>query len=127
MTDAAEAPLFEASWEGEPVTVTFATADEIELLAGPVGVVEDMLELWSLVAIRTGGAVELHALGWRLLLANTYITSPVVAVNLTHGAIRTRSGKTYLLGARDKPQLDRALRCHLGYALRQWGYDDVRP
>jgi hypothetical protein len=119
--------LFHAVYRDDPVTVTLATNDEIEFLAGPVGAAEDMLELWSLVAIRMGLAVEIHALGWRLLVANTWITSPIVAVNLTLGAVRTRSGKVYLLGIRDQPELDPELRAHLGYALREWGFEDVRP
>ena len=118
--------LFEATWHGDAVTVTHATVEEIAFLSGPVEDGEDLLELWSLIAIRNGPLSEIHALGWRLLLANLWITSPVVAVNLTLGAIRTESGKTYLLGARDKPELDPELRSHLGYALRKWGFDDVR-
>lgn len=82
--------------------------------------------MWSLIAVRTGLAVEIHALGWRLLLAKTYITSRVVAVDFTVGAVRTRSRKIYLLGARDLPDLDPDLRDHLGYALRTWGFGDVR-
>ena len=50
-----------------------------------------------------------------------------MAVNLTLGAVRTRSGKAYLLGIRDQPQLDPELRAHLSYALREWGFEDVRP
>ncbi len=125
MTDAPI--LFEAVWRGDPVTVTHATQDEIAFLWGGVDSADDMLELWSLIAIRSGPAVELHALGWRLLLANTWITSPLVAVDRTVGAVRTRSGRTYALGVRDKPALDPELRAHLGYALRTWGYADVRP
>jgi hypothetical protein len=121
--------LFEATWHGDAVTVTHATVEEIAFLSGPVGDGggEDLLELWSLIAIRNGPLSEIHGLGWRLLLANTWITSPVVAANMTLGAIRTESGKTYLLGARDKPQLDPELRRHLAYALRTWGFEDVSP
>jgi hypothetical protein len=118
--------LFNAVYRDAPVTVTHATPDELESLAGPVGSALDLLELWSVIAIRFGTAVELHALGWRVLLANTWITSPLRAVNLTEGAVRTRSGKVYLLGSRDQPDLDPELRSHLAYALRTWGFDDVR-
>ena len=62
--------LLRADYRGDPVTVTLAINDEIEFLPGPVGAAEDMLELWSFVAIRIGLAVEIHALGWRLLIAN---------------------------------------------------------
>jgi len=118
--------LFEATWHSDAVTVTHATVEEIAFLSGPVGEGQDLLEVWSLIAIRNGPLSEIHALGWRLLLANTWITSPVVAANLTLGAIRTESGKTYLLGVRDQPELDPELRRHLGDELRKWGYDDVR-
>jgi hypothetical protein len=119
--------LFHAIYRGEPVTVTLATADEIEFLSGPVGDGQDILELWSLVAVRIGLAVEFHALGWRLLLAKAYVTSRVVTVNLTYGAIQTRSGRIYFLGARDQQDLDPELRSHLGDVLRAWGFEDVRP
>ncbi len=123
--------LFWTACQRGLVTVTHATANEIEALAGPVGPddgkpANDMLELWSLIAIRSGGAVEIHALGWRVLLANTWISSRVIVASLTEGVVRTRSGKTYLLGVRDKPELDPELRAHLAYALRTWGFDDVR-
>ena len=118
--------LFRAVYRGEPVIVTHAKDAEIELFAGEVGPPRDMLELWSLIAIRCGSAFDIHALGWRLLLANTWITSSLVAVDLTAGAVRTRSGNNYLLGGRDKSELDPELRAHLAYALRTWGFDDVR-
>jgi hypothetical protein len=117
--------LLNAIYQGESVTVTHATHDEIEFLAGGVESADDMLEFWSLIAIRFGTATEIHALGWRLLAANTYITSLIVAVDLTRGAIRTRSGKNYLLGVHDQPGLDPELRDRLTYALRHWGFDDV--
>jgi hypothetical protein len=127
MTTGGAEVLFEANWRGEQVTVTHATADEVEFLSGPVGDGQDLLELWSLIAIRIGLAVEYHALGWRISVAKTHVTSRVVTVNLTLGAIRTRSGKTYRLGVRDQPDLDPALRNHLGDTLRAWGFEDVRP
>ena len=37
MTAGASTVLFTATWKGEPVTVTRATADEVEFLSGPVG------------------------------------------------------------------------------------------
>jgi hypothetical protein len=119
--------LFEAVYHGDPVIVTHATQDEIELLAGTVDSAGDMLELWSLIAIHFGPAVDVHAIGWRLLLANAWVTSPLVAVDRTAGAVRTRSGRTYALGARDQPALDPELRAHLGSALKKWGFEDVRP
>src|ERR1700731_3163903 len=118
--------LFRAAYRGEAVIVTHATNAEIELFAGEVGPPRDMLELWSLIAIRCGSAFDIHALGWRLLLENTWITSPLLAIDSAAGAVRTRSGHTYLLGCRDKSELDPELRAHLAYALRTWGFDDVR-
>jgi hypothetical protein len=120
-------PLFTATFRDDPVTVTHATAEEISMIAEPVQEhPDDMLEFWSLVSIHYGHEVEIHALGWRLLLANVWITSPVLAVDRGVGAVRTRSGRRYLLGVRDRPELDPALRAHLGYALRTWGFEDVR-
>jgi hypothetical protein len=119
--------LFRVVYNGDPVVVTHAEDTGIELFAGEVGPARDVLELWSLIAIRCGSAFDIHALGWRLLLENTWITSPLLAVDLTAGAVRTRSGHTYLLGGRDKSELDPELRAHLAYALRTWGFDDVRP
>jgi hypothetical protein len=124
MTD--EDILFRAVYRGDPVIVTHAQDAEIETLVGPVGPPRDKLELWSLIAIRIGSAIDIHALGWRQLLANTWITSSLLAVDLTAGAVRTLSGKNYLLGGRDKSELDPELRAHLAYALGTWGFDDVR-
>jgi hypothetical protein len=119
--------LFEASYHGSPVAVGRATDDEIAALAGTVGRGSDVLERWSLVAIRDPArGPEVHALGWRMLLGNTWITSPVIVVDLATGAVRTRSGNAYLLGSRDRADLDPELLEHLAYALRTWGYDDVR-
>jgi hypothetical protein len=119
--------LFRAVFHGDEVIVTHATDAEVELFAGKVGPPRDMLELWSFIAIRCGSAFDIHALGWRILLANTWITSPLRAIDLTARAIRTRSGHAYLLGRRDTVELDPELRAHLAYALRTWGFDDVSP
>ena len=119
--------LFRAVYRGDPVTVTHAKDAEIELLAGEVGPTKDTLKLWSIVAIRYSKATEIHALGWRRLLENTWITSPLVAADLAAGSIRTRSGNAYSLGIRDDKELDPVLRDHLAYALRTWRFDDVRP
>jgi hypothetical protein len=50
-----------------------------------------------------------------------------VAVNLTKAAVRTRSGHVYLLGVHDQPELDPELHAHLAYALKTWGFENVRP
>jgi hypothetical protein len=119
--------LFQAYYDGVPVTVTHATDDEIAQLAGPVTSALDVLELWSLIAFRYGTEIEIHALGHRTYLGTTRATTRVMVVDLTTGGVRTSSGAQYALGARDQPRLDPQLRSHLGYALRTWGFDDVRP
>ncbi len=124
--------LFRAALDGAQVTVGHATPEEIEALAGTVGLTDghmadDFLELWSLIAVRSKSEIDLHGLGWRRRIANTWITSPLVAISVTEAAIRTTSGKVYLLGRRDTRELEPELRAHLDYALRTWGYDDVRP
>ena len=56
--------LFTASEGGTPITVGHATASEIAAIAGTVGRGQDVLELWSLAAIRNPKrGTELHALG----------------------------------------------------------------
>ncbi|WP_158933125.1 hypothetical protein [Acidisphaera sp. S103] len=119
--------LFKAIYRGKPVSVTHASDVEIESVVGTVGPPQDMLELWSFIAIRIGSAVDIHALACRVRLRNTWITSSIVAVDLTARAIRTWSGQNYLLGTRDEPELDPELRAHLAYALRTWGFTDVVP
>jgi hypothetical protein len=126
MTD--NVTLFEAVRDGVPVTVTLAKESEIENIARPLSSGQDVLEFWSLIAFRFEDArCEIHALGWRRYLSNTWITSRIVGVDLTTGAIRTRSGRQYWLGDRDQPTLAPELRSHLRYALQKWGFDDVRP
>ena len=87
-----------------------------------------MLDPWAIVSIRRGDlrGAELHALGWRLTLANTWMTSPLVAVDPDRRMIITASGHAYSLGARDGTELHPLLRDHLGYALRTWGFTDVQ-
>ncbi len=112
------------------MTVGHATAAELAHLAGsvPGGGARDRLDSWSLVAIRgTGtGAAAVHALGWRIGLLNTWITSALLVVDTGSVAVGTRSGNIYTLGRPDDECLDPELRRHLAYALRTWGFDDVR-
>lgn len=121
--------LLEATYHGNAISVGHADEAELALLAGAVASagVRDELELWSLVAIRdpAGRGTEVHALGWRTDLANTWITSPLTAVDLTASIVSTRSGHSYQLGTPDTPELNPELRGHLAYALRTWGFDDV--
>lgn len=73
-----------------------------------------------------GRCAALHALGWRVGLANTRITSPLRGVDLAGGAVCTSSGKVSVLGDPDDPELHPLLREHLAHALRTWGIGDVR-
>lgn len=127
MTDV---PLFHATLEGRPVAVGHAIEEELAALAAPVSpnAVRDVFELWSVVAIRdpAGRGVELHALAWRVQLGNTWITSALTRVDRTLNLVAGRSGHAYLLGRPDRRDLDPELREHLAYALRTWGYEDVR-
>ena len=108
-----------------------ATADELAVLAATASLGEaiDTLECWSLIAIRglEEGGTEVHALAWRRRLPNAWITSPLVAVDLAEGAIRTLSGHVYGLGGPDEPgSLVPDLLNHLDYSLRRWGFVDFR-
>ncbi|MGD0103434.1 MAG: hypothetical protein ABSC06_05285 [Rhodopila sp.] len=120
-------PLFRATFRDDPALISHATQEELSLLAEPIaGTGDDLLELWSLVAIHLGYEVEIHALGWRLLTACAWITSPVFAIDRAAGMVRTKSGRRYYLGTRDRLQLDDDLRAHLEYALRTWKFMDIQ-
>ncbi len=130
MIDQDDAFQFRATFQGAPQTIGHATTEEIAALAGQVGVdaahpLDDVLDSWSLVAIRSVSATTVHALGWRRRLANTWITSKIVALSTTEGAVRTTSGAAYFLADPDQHELHPKLRAHLIYALTTWGYKDV--
>ncbi len=121
----------QATYRGRLVEVGRATANELAALAATAPLEEaiDTLERWSLIAIwglEEGGA-EVHALAWRRGLPNAWITSPLVAVDLANGAIKTLSGHIYGLGRPDEPgSLVPDLLYHLDYSLRRWGFADFR-
>ena len=123
--------LLRAIYRGNSVSVGRATDAELHAIAGPVdpAIARDVLHTWSLVAIRDpdGRGTQVHALGWRVALVNTWITSPLVGVDLQARAISTKSGHTYRLELQDGPELAPALRDHLAYALRNWGFANVGP
>lgn len=125
-----ESPLFLTTYCGNPINVGHANETELARLTETIDSTAacDVLKLWSLVAVREPAerGTKVHALGWRAQLANTWITSPLVAVDMAAGAVTTTSGHVYLLAERDELQLEPALRGHLAYALRMWGFDDVR-
>ena len=122
--------LFGATRRGVPVIVGHADRAGLATLAGDVGreASLDVLDSWSIVSIgrADGSGATLHALGWRVGLVITWITSPLCAVDLAGEAVRTFSGNVYTLGEADAPGLQPLLRDHLVYALRTWGFDDVR-
>ena len=123
------APLFRAVHQGGPVTVGHASPEDLAALPGypDPGSVRDVLERWSLVAIRfSGDRTEIHALGWRVAERNTWITSPLVAMDMDASMVATRSGHAYRLGTRDGAGVAPGLRSHLAYALRTWGFTDVQ-
>jgi len=121
--------LIQVAFRGRAVTVGHATDAELALLAGAVAIAEarDELDSWSLIAIRdpAGRGTKIHALGWRGGLLNAWITSPLVIVDLIANTVSTTSGHAYSLDRRDARELHPALRGHLAYALRTWGFDDV--
>lgn len=122
--------LFAATHHGQPVTVCHADEVELAAFAGTFATAEarDELEAWSPIAIRNlaRDVAAVHALGWRPGIMNTWITSALRTVDTAAGTVSTSSGHTYTLGRRDDPDLDPELRGHLAYALRRWGFDDVR-
>jgi hypothetical protein len=122
--------LFTVTHRGRPAVVGRATGDELAAITTPLATdaSRDLLECWSLVAIRDGDrqGVEIHALGWRPGLQNSWITSPLTGVDMTVPAVATWSGSVYRLGEPDSADLDPELRAHLAYALQRWGFDEVR-
>ena len=122
-------PLFIATYKGHEVVVDVSSSAEVAVLHGPLEPtgVRDILAPWSLVAIRVVGTDErvLHALGWREAEANTWITSALVTVDPVSSLILTSSGRLYRLGVGGEG-LDALLLGHLAYALRTWGFADVR-
>jgi len=120
--------LFKSVYRGHAVTIGHANDAELSLIAGSIApeAADDLLELWSLIAIRDPAGTKIHALGWRLFLADSWITSPLVIADFGNRVVSTRSKHTYTLGCQDRSELDPGLRDHLAYALRTWGFVDVR-
>ena len=125
------AVLFRATYRRTPASVGHATEAELAAIAGPVNPASarDLLHAWSLIAVRdpVGRGTAVHALGWRVDLGNTWITSVLVGVDLNARAVSTRSGHAYRLELKDGRELAPSLRDHLVYALRTWGFADVGP
>jgi hypothetical protein len=94
--------LFKVASRGSAVSVGHATEAELARLAGTVAPADarDQLDAWSLIALRdvAGGGTEIHALGWRTGVLNTWITSPLVIVDRGANVVSTTSGHAYSLG-----------------------------
>ena len=110
--------------------VGHASTEELSVIARSVDAAgcRDCLERWTLVAFRDPGhpQADVHALGWRLALENTWITSRLVAVDALARAVATMSGHVYGLGRADVEELEPELRDHLRHALREWRFEDVQ-
>lgn len=122
--------LRRAMHRGRPVEVGYTRREDLvdKMTAFEPTQIRDELEGWATIAIRTAGqlARTVHAIGWRRRLANTWITSPLVAIRLGPATVKTRSGACYaLIGP--SAVLDRELEDHLDYALNVWGLRDIRP
>jgi hypothetical protein len=117
--------LFRATQGDRPVVIGRATTDEVSALAGPVGpaAVRDDIDRWNLIAIRDplGRGTQIHTLGWRRRLGNTWITSPIVRIDATSAMVSTSSAHSYALGEPNDADIDPDLAGHLLYALRTWG------
>ena len=121
--------LTRPTFRGHPTTVGIPTATELQALSGAAvtGEIRDELLPWCLIAIRVldGRSTKVHALGWRSMLQNTWITSALTTVDVAAGLVWTSSGHGYKLGGGVGSELSPMLREHLLYALLTWGFDDV--
>ncbi len=117
--------LFRATQGDRPVAIGRATSDEVSALAGRVvpAAVRDDIDRWNLIAIRDplGRGIQIHALGWRRRLGNTWITSPIVSIDAASAMVSTSSAHSYALGEPNGADIDPDLADHLLYALQTWG------
>ena len=118
--------LFRARRRREPVAVTLATDADLAAVAG-VDSASDMVEFWRFIAVRSSSGVAIHAVGWRLLRATVWITSALVAVDRTLGAIETMAGNQYSLGVPGRSLLEPELANAITAALRRRGFTHLRP
>ena len=125
--DSGEPVLLHAVYRGRAISVGWATDVELDAIRGPVlHNVRDVLESWFLVAIRDPGGLgtQVHALGWRPKMANTWITSALTSVEQDGNLVATRSGHAYRLACRGEAENAPILLDHLIYTLRTWGCSD---
>jgi len=122
--------LCRAVYRGEIHAVCQAEPSDLASLVGKItgAAVRDEFASWTLVAIRwPRGRIDVHALGWRQLERNVWITSPIEILDRQASLIRTRSRHVYALGEPECQEMRPDLLAHLQYALRTWGYVDVAP
>jgi hypothetical protein len=122
--------LFTVTRRGAVFIVGHATTEELAALEeseDPTAKVQDVVELWSLIAVRdqAGRRTDIHALGWRAHLQSTWITPPLVGVNLNRCQVTTVSGHSFRLLEQDAPGLEPRLRSHLADALLGRGFTYV--
>lgn len=118
--------LLRARRDSPKATVTLATEAVMSGLAGTVDHAFDMLESWRLIVIGSEAETTLHALGWRRLLAQPWLTSPLTTYDKDLRTIRTSTGEQYSLGMPGPPDLEPELHAHLVSTLRGWGFKYVR-
>ena len=123
--------LFRATCRDRPVVIGRATPDELSTLADPVDLAatRDDIDRWNLIAIRdpSGRGTQIHALGWRRRLENTWITSPIIGINVYPAMVRTSSAHSYGLGEPGGTAMDPELMDHLLFALRTWRFVGIEP
>ncbi len=124
------ARLFQGTLRGRPMTVDRAAPEDLASIERPIppGVVTDVLQPAMLIAIRAKGLPDaaVHALGWRRGLADVWATSLLQAVDREAGVVVTSSGSVYAIRDHGDGELPPVLQRHLAYALRVWGFVDVR-
>ena len=122
--------MFQGTLRGRPMTIDRAAPEDWASIERPIppGVVTDVLQPAVLIAIRAKGLPDaaVHALGWRRGLADVWATSLLQAVDREAGVVITSSGSVYAIRDGGDDELPPALQRHLAYALRVWGFDDVR-
>lgn len=124
-----DAVLSRARYRGNPVSVDHATDAELDATTNspdPASA-RNLLPAWSLIAVcgLVDRGAEVHALGWRVDLVNTWISSALVGVDLEAQAVSTKSGHAYRLWGKNELKLAPSPRDHLAYALHTWGFTDV--
>ena len=103
--------LYRATYRGNSVEIGLAGDAELAAIAGSVfpASMRDVLD---------GQETEVRALGWRVALGNTCVTSVLVGGGMQAWVVSTRAGHAYRLEIEDMPELCPELWSYLTYALR---------